>query len=290
MSSIVDLLESKSISWAHYQEDMPYTGYLNESFLSPKNGRNDYVRKHNPAVHYNSVTNNAARLGQLKNLSRIDTKRSEFHKDLAADKLPQWMFITPNMTSDGHDSDVATGGRWCRSFLEPLLNDAKFMKKTMVLITWDEAEITPSAPNQILGILLGDAVPSHLVGTTDDSFYTHYSSIATVSANWALPTLGRWDVGANVYKWVADKTGDVIRTWSNSCKRKNHYYATPYGGYLNSESDNKQIPKPFLGTNAAGRPVLQSIVDTWSHSDAPSYYSDTIEVADGRNPPEDYEV
>ncbi|CEJ83144.1 hypothetical protein VHEMI03167 [[Torrubiella] hemipterigena] len=289
VASIVDLLESKSISWAHYQEDMPYTGFMAESYKNQKNGRNDYVRKHNPAVHYHSVTDNAARLGQLKNLSRTDTKHSEFHKDLAADKLPQWMFITPNMTSDGHDTDVATGGRWCRSFLEPLLTDAKFMKNTMVLITWDEAEITPNAPNQILGVLLGDAIPSNLVGTTDNSFYTHYSSIASVSANWDLPTLGRWDVGANVYQWVGNKTGDVIRTWDSSSNQKNHYYATPYAGYLNPDSDNQQIPKPFLDSNAAGRPVLKSIVDAWSNSDAPSYYSDTIEVADGRNPPEGYE-
>lgn len=26
VSSVVDLLEDKKISWAHYQEDMPYTG------------------------------------------------------------------------------------------------------------------------------------------------------------------------------------------------------------------------------------------------------------------------
>ena len=45
VSSIVDLLESKDISWAEYQEDMPETGFQGFQFLNP-DGANDYVRKH----------------------------------------------------------------------------------------------------------------------------------------------------------------------------------------------------------------------------------------------------
>lgn len=80
------------------------------------------------------------RLGQMKNLSMQDTSRSEFHKDLKAGTLPQWMFITPNMTSDGHDTSVTQAGTWLKSFLEPLINDkqSSFWDKTLVLITFDE--------------------------------------------------------------------------------------------------------------------------------------------------------
>ncbi|KAJ6785090.1 hypothetical protein PWT90_03547 [Aphanocladium album] len=288
--TVVDLLESKNISWAHYQEDMPSTGFQSEGYRNA-HGQPDYVRKHNPAIHFQNIVNNDDRLNQIKNLSRIDTSRSLFHADLAADRLPQWMFITPNMTSDGHNSDITTAGKWARAFLKPLLKEPKFMNNTMVLITWDEAEITSARPNRILGVLVGDAIPTRLVGTEDDSFYTHYSSIATVSANWDLPTLGRWDVGANVYQWVANKTGDTIRSWTNMSNFENHYYATPYAGYLNDDSDNTKLPKPNLALdpNAAGRGILQSIKDAWANSDAPTYYTDSIEVADGRNPPAGYD-
>ena len=37
------------------------------------------------------------------------------------------MFITPNMTSDGHDSSVTVAGEWTRRFLEPLLDNEYFM-------------------------------------------------------------------------------------------------------------------------------------------------------------------
>lgn len=46
ISSVVDLLEDKGISWGHYEEDMPYTGFQGAQYLNPKTGANDYVRKH----------------------------------------------------------------------------------------------------------------------------------------------------------------------------------------------------------------------------------------------------
>lgn len=53
------------------------------------------------------------------------------------------------------------------------------MKNTLVIVTFDENE-TYTIQNRVLAILLGDAVPAELVGTTDSNFYDHYSEIATV--------------------------------------------------------------------------------------------------------------
>lgn len=44
-----------------------------------------------PAIIYESVTENPDRLANIKNLTL-------FYDDLANNKLPQWMFITPNMS------------------------------------------------------------------------------------------------------------------------------------------------------------------------------------------------
>jgi acid phosphatase len=38
--------------------------------------------------------------------------------------------------------------------------------------------------NRVFSVLLGDAVPAELEGTTDDNYYNHYSEISTVEANW----------------------------------------------------------------------------------------------------------
>ncbi|KPM38271.1 hypothetical protein AK830_g8299 [Neonectria ditissima] len=288
VSTVIDLLEHRGVSWAMYQEDMPYSGYEGFKWLNQQNGANDYVRKHNPAVLADRVARSEQRLSQIKNLSMVETSRSMFHRDLKANKLPQWMFITPNMTSDGHDTSATVAGAWCRSFLEPLLSDKHFMDNTLVLITWDENE-TYALQNNILAILVGDAIPKHLVGTTDNSFYNHYSEIAAVQANWKLPTLGRWDVGANVFKLVGQQTGDKIRKWKSEKKFDHMFWNYSYAGYFNTAGGNARYPAPNLHLESdSGRKVYGPIQEEWKKSRAPSYYEDTIEVPDGLSPPKGY--
>ncbi|KAE9370696.1 phosphoesterase-domain-containing protein [Stipitochalara longipes BDJ] len=188
--TIVDLLEAKGVSWSEYQEDSPYSGFEG-NYINQKNGANDYVRKHNPLVNYDSVTSNLDRLAKIKNFTMFET-------DLNNNKLPQWMFITPNMTNDGHDTSVTTAAQWARSFLTPLLSNSNFMNNTLVLLTFDESE-TYTNNNQVFSILLGDAVPASSHGTTDSKSYNHYSQMATVENNWSLGNLGLNDSTASAF-------------------------------------------------------------------------------------------
>ncbi|OHE97233.1 phosphoesterase [Colletotrichum orchidophilum] len=290
VSTVFDLLDQKKVSWSTFQEDLPYSGFEGMAWVNQQNGANDYVRKHNPPIFFDSVTSSEQRLSQIKNLSMIHPERSQFHKDLKANTLPQWLFITPNMTSDGHDTSVTVAGVWNRNFLEPLLEDKNFMNNTLVLITWDENE-TYTQQNRILGILLGDAVPQELVGTTDSNFYNHYSELATVQNNWGLSSLARWDLGANVYKFVADKTKTVVRPWSKTATVPDRFFNQSYAGFFNTQAP-KQYPKPNLALhkNKAGRKILKSVKEIWKHSKAPTYYKDTVQVPDGLNPPPGYEA
>jgi len=50
VASVVDILEAGGISWAEYQEDMPYTGFTGFNYTNPATDYVDYVRKHNPLV------------------------------------------------------------------------------------------------------------------------------------------------------------------------------------------------------------------------------------------------
>ncbi|KAI0505749.1 phosphoesterase family-domain-containing protein [Xylaria bambusicola] len=186
--SVVDLLEAAQVSWSIYQEDMPYSGFQG-TYVNQQNGRNDYVRKHNPLVSYDSVGTDVNRLAKTKNFTMFD-------RDLANDSLPQWMFITPNMTNDGHDSSVTVAGNWARNFLDPLLSNPRFNKdRTLIILTFDESE-SYLKENRVFTVLLGNAIPSSKVGTTDSKRYNHYSLIKTVEDNWGLGNLGQNDVNA----------------------------------------------------------------------------------------------
>ncbi|KAN0106188.1 phosphoesterase [Hyaloscypha variabilis] len=191
VQTVVDLLEANGVSWSEYQEGLPYSGFQGDDYINQKTGANDYVRKHNPLVSYDSVTSNVDRLAKIKNFTMFET-------DLNDNKLPQWMFITPNMTNDGHDSSVTVAAQWARSFLTPLLSNSSFMKNTLVLLTFDESEDYANN-NRVYSILLGDAVAASSHGTTDSTAYNHYSQMATVENNWSLGNLGLNDATASAF-------------------------------------------------------------------------------------------
>lgn len=282
VSAVTALLEHKKISWGSYQEGMPYTGYEGDAWIDHDTKANNYVRKHNPPVIYNRNTS-PERLTYQKNFTM-------FYEDLNGETLPQWIFITPNMTNDGHDTSVYFAGRWARNFLEPLLDNKYFMEKTLILVTFDENH-SYHHRNRIFSILLGGAVPEKLVGTKDENYYNHYSEISTVEANWDLHTLGRWDVGANVFSLVAEYTGDVVREHVGAtADPPTHFYNTSFAGPFNDDFEKALYPAPNLDIKSphTGRTVLPDIVEIWKDSDLKTYYTNSVVVPDGMNPPPGY--
>jgi len=249
---------------------------------------------HSPEILYNSVVSSPDRISKVKNTTL-------FYEDLKANTLPQWMFISkyiqashffslhanilvaPNMVSDGHDSSVTVAGKWLFDFLNPLLEDENFIQNTLVLITFDENE-TYSIQNKVFSVLLGDSVPKELIGTTDNHYYNHYSEIATVEANWDLFTLGRWDVGANVFSHVAAKTEDRLRTWSTEPALSQRYFNHSYPGIFSSQKWAPQ-PVPDCHSRRNGRTTLPAIKDKWIKEQDKNYYHGQLEIPDSDFPP-----
>ena len=125
---------------------------------------------------------------------------NDFGYDVNASALPQFVTITPHMMNDCHDTTIEFCGDFVEYFVLPLLKNKKVNDgKTLILLTFDENE-TETEANQIFSILLGDVIPDHLKGTTDNTFVTHYSAISTVEANWDLKSLGRQDT--NPYSFL----------------------------------------------------------------------------------------
>ena len=149
------------------------------------------MRKHDPLIIYDSVASVPSRRAKLRNFN-------DFAADVNASALPQWMFVTPNMLDDGHDTSIDYAASWLQYWLVPLLNNSNFNDNgTLVVLTFDENE-SYTENNCVLTLLLGGAVPERAWGTTDSTYYTHYSLLSTVQANWALQSLGRGDTNKYV--------------------------------------------------------------------------------------------
>lgn len=142
-----------------------------------------YMRKHNGLVIHDAVSNTSSRAHRIRNFN-------DFAADVNASVLPQWIFITPNMVDDAHDTTIDYASQWLEYWLVPLLDNANFNKGngsngTLVVLTFDENSVrclysllqvvlflihvmvqNYAVQNTVYTLLLGSAVPSHLKNTT----------------------------------------------------------------------------------------------------------------------------
>ncbi|KAF8632846.1 hypothetical protein AX15_001652 [Amanita polypyramis BW_CC] len=196
-TSIFDLLEAKGLKWKSYNEQLPAPGWTGFSAFSGA-----YVRKHDPAIIFDNIGLNQTRSANVVSGDRLPI-------DITGDNIPAYSFYTPNITNDGHDTSGEFAGNWLVGFLDSTLNNPTFMDEALVLITFDENE-TRSVRNQVWACLIGGVIPANLKGTTDDTFYTHYSALHSVELNWGLGSLGRGDANAtlsNVFSFAAADLG-----------------------------------------------------------------------------------
>jgi hypothetical protein len=179
---IGDLLDVKNINWRAYQEDYP-----NKCFTDD---RRPYMRKHNPFISFTNVNTNESRCANIVDESQLDI-------DLQSPStMPQFMFYTPNMNNDGHDTSLEYLTEYLTKFLNERLD--KFPENTLIVITFDEADPPGEPdydPNHIVTFLLGSMITQ---GTEDRDIYTHASITRLVEENWDLGTLGRKDSTANI--------------------------------------------------------------------------------------------
>jgi hypothetical protein len=79
--------------------------HTSKNYLSGSGNYTYYVRKHNPTIIYDSVANVTSRALRHRNFN-------DFAVDVGNNSLPQWMFITPNLVNDAHDTTIDFTGNW----------------------------------------------------------------------------------------------------------------------------------------------------------------------------------
>ena len=223
--SLPDQLEAAGLSWKAYMEDMGNNparesatcGHARLGATETTNlaSRGDqYAAKHNPFVYFHSIIDDPARCdSHVVNLARLP-------EDLAsAATTANYIFITPNLCSDGHDTRCADGeigglagiDRFLRTWVPRIEAAPAFRADGMLVITFDESDGAgadgssaccgerplpgarfPPGFNGPGGGRVGAIVLSKYVkpGTVSAVPYNHYSLLRTVEAIFALPYLG----------------------------------------------------------------------------------------------------
>jgi phosphatidylinositol-3-phosphatase len=186
-SSIVNLLQSKGLTWKEYAESMP----TNCSQTISPDGL--YQPKHDPFVYFSSITGNNGTGQTSAYCDSHVVSFTQFWADLSANALPSYSFITPNMCDDGHDCGISTADAWL-STVVPRIESSQDFNSTVLFIVYDEGSTSAGFGDihggQVLCIVVSPLVNRGYQSTVQ---YSHYSLLATTESLLWLGSLGRND-------------------------------------------------------------------------------------------------
>ncbi|HEU0304891.1 MAG TPA: alkaline phosphatase family protein [Gaiellaceae bacterium] len=173
--NLADTIEASGRTWKAYLQGLPLRGYTGARW-----GR--YVKRHNPFPYFRSVVYRPARLRRMVPLY-------EFRRDLERKRLPDFSFVVPDLCSGMHDCPVATGDRWLKQFLTPLLSSPQ-LEGGVVFVTFDEASDRDvrGGGGRIATLALG---PTVRPAAASSRGMNHYGLLRTIEDGWGLPRLGR---------------------------------------------------------------------------------------------------
>lgn len=256
VSTLVEAMETNRVLWAQYTEDQPFTAYTGWEY--PTDGNALYSRAKNPFVAFDSVMEKPSRYYNLRSLA-------SFEPDMETHRFPQWKFIRPNLEHDGSNSDLATAASWVRNFIEPYISSRKHYHRKLFIVTFARASSNTGA-NKVWTVILGDMHEKQR-GTTDSTYYDHYSIPASTIANFDLPSLGRYDCTANVFKLI-NKKAKQHNTQNPDIT--DNFHQGPFAGYFSD--DSLSLPVPNLNCEGRGHSgLLRRVKKIWKKASL-SYY------------------
>ncbi|HEX7102978.1 MAG TPA: alkaline phosphatase family protein [Nitrolancea sp.] len=167
-TTIADQLEAAGMNWMVYAENYPVsTGapscYTDATATDGPDGTGTYARKHNPAMSFTSVNENAQRCAQhITDFSHFDPATAGLN------------LIVPNLCHDMHDCPVSDGDSWLQNWLPAHILNTPTWNQTnsAVIITWDEGTSGTGGGGHIPTIIISKQTPAGYASTTPANHYT----------------------------------------------------------------------------------------------------------------------
>lgn len=218
--NLVDQLEASGHSWKAYMEAMPADNKTLEYAPVGSDGKviaKLYAQKHNPFMYFADVRSNPKRLDKI-------VPYDQFASDLAADTLPDLVWISPHQCHDMHgiapkaaqalnmpdcgypDSGldhgaIKLGDAYLKDTIGAITASKAWGEGAMIVIVWDEDDYsgfagTAGSPVGRNGTTLGGSRTPLIVVTSGtaaaqkfDLPANHYNLLAAIETAWHLGCL-----------------------------------------------------------------------------------------------------
>lgn len=222
VKTIANQLQDAGYHWKGYMEDMgndlerdgsrtcSHPAVNSQDHTESAAANDQYATRHNPFMYFHAI------IDDQENCDARVVPLPELTADLAiASATPNYVFITPNLCNDGHDTNCANGdpggqksiNTFLQHWVPQIMNSAAFKKDGLLIITYDEAEptdgssccneptgfntpmpgITGRGGGRIGAVLLSPFIKP---GTVSDVPYNHYSMLRSIEDMFGLSHLG----------------------------------------------------------------------------------------------------
>jgi len=161
--NIFRALDNRGLSWKVYADSLPYAGYMGMQ-------SGEYVKRHNPAPWYSDV---AYKKSQQENIVPF----TQFAKDLAAEKLPSYSLIVPNLLHDAHSGTLAMADAWLKQYIRPVLDSPYFKPggSGVMFVTFDNGD--GDRQGQVFTAVIG---PNVIRGIKVNKEFRHENTLRTM--------------------------------------------------------------------------------------------------------------
>ena len=157
-----------------------------------------YAKKHDPFLYFPAIATNPARCRNV-------VPFSQFATDAAAGRLPQFVWITPDLDHDMHGAGegvaqsklLPEADQFLGNLYTQLKTSPNWAPDTRLVVTWDEGGGDQSGPHSCCG---GDAVGGHIATViagpkiahaVDATVYDHYDLLRSIETVFGLSHLAK---------------------------------------------------------------------------------------------------
>jgi hypothetical protein len=173
--TIVDLLESRSITWKVYAEQYPGSCYLNE-------GIGDYKRYRVPFLSVSQIQSDRQLCSKVVNFRFLeeDTKYNSF---------PDVSIVIPSQRSSGATSNSSTASGTVQRVIEPILSNLEILSETTIILT-TTTNLDVKSP-ELFSMIIGNGVKDFAM--TNNTEVNHYHFLRTLEEGFRMGHLNQND-------------------------------------------------------------------------------------------------
>jgi len=175
IDNIVREMVKAAKTWRVYAENLPWVGYTGGDSYP-------YVKRHNPFAYMTDVVGKS----QANNLVPF----TQWTTDLAANALPNFSFVVPNVQHDGNEcpgggqncansAKLSAVDQWLQTNVTAVFQNPAFQKGGVLILWWDEGDSSDKAHvgGQVAVVFAGPNIKPGYMSTT---FYRHEHLLRTI--------------------------------------------------------------------------------------------------------------